>query len=137
MDNPAPVTAVDTSERRPALLGSTANERRKHMEIVLLMIGLPGALGCLALGLGVFVLDKPPPTSVVRPRSRTVGASRSALRLHHCCPLQRKDISMIGHDSTQNQPVLTQASLDIPTGQKEDAHETRYEERSHENTSYL
>jgi hypothetical protein len=27
-----------------------------------LLIGVTGALGCLALGLGVFVLDKPPPT---------------------------------------------------------------------------
>jgi hypothetical protein len=51
------------------------------MEIVLL-IGLTGALGCLALGLGVFVLSKPPPARQGRPAivSRFPDGIRTAHR---------------------------------------------------------
>ena len=38
-----------------------------------LLIGLTGALGCLALGLGVFVLDKPPPAYFVEKPVRGVS----------------------------------------------------------------
>ena len=46
---------------RGASVTQTENDfhRRKHMEIVLL-IGMAETLGGLALGLGMFVLDKPP-----------------------------------------------------------------------------
>jgi hypothetical protein len=36
-----------------------------------LLIGITGALGYLALGLGVFVLGKPPPSRSAEQRART------------------------------------------------------------------
>jgi hypothetical protein len=48
------------------------------MEIVLL-IGITGALGGLALGFGVFVLDKPPPARLVAPRG--CGSQQKGKRL--------------------------------------------------------
>jgi hypothetical protein len=52
---------------------------------IALLIGLTGALGCLALGIGVFVLGKPPPAHLVAQRvrvSRLQGSVGATLPMH-------------------------------------------------------